>query len=87
MQSELELDETVRELSIIATNPTLYRSFIELESFTSLVSLLTHENTDIALDVVDVLFELFDLNLLNDNAGDLTLLAAQFVTFPYFFHP
>ena len=81
MQSELELDETVKEFSIIANNSNFYKSFINLGSFTSLVSLLIHENPDISLGVVDILYELFDADLISENKENLLILATEFVCF------
>jgi hypothetical protein len=68
MQSEVELDETIREFKTLPVRSTsilsIYKLFIEIESFQSLVGLLVHENIDLSLDVLDVLLDLFDLTLL-----------------------
>lgn len=68
MQSEVELDETIREFKTLPVQSTsllvIYKLFVEIESFQSLVGLLIHENIDLSLDVLDVLLDLFDLTLL-----------------------
>ena len=60
MQSEAELDEAIKGLSILSEHPELYEEFASLGCAASLVGLLAHENTDIAGDVVEVISELTD---------------------------
>ena len=60
MQSEAELDEAIKGLSILSEHPELYEEFANLGCAASLVGLLTHENTDVAGDVVEVISELTD---------------------------
>ncbi|XP_071630888.1 beta-catenin-like protein 1 [Temnothorax longispinosus] len=59
MESEVELHETMQELQIAVTNPTnldLYCILmVKLGAVPSLLELLSHENTDIAVGVVDLL--------------------------------
>lgn len=67
MQSELDLQETLEEMQILAANPELYP---ELATYTRplslLLGLLAHENTDISLTVIDLLHELLEPNGLKD---------------------
>lgn len=67
MESEIELHETLHELHIVATNPDLYQLMVELGAVPSLLELLSHENTDIAVGVVDLLQELTDVDILHES--------------------
>lgn len=67
MESEVELHETLQELHIIATNPDLYQLMVDLGAVTSLLELLYHENTDIAVGAVDLLQELTDVDILHES--------------------
>ena len=60
MASEADLDADIKALSILAEHPELYPEFVKLGCVGSVVSLLAHENTDIAIDAVAVLGELTD---------------------------
>jgi beta-catenin-like protein 1 len=60
MQSEEELDVEIKSLSILSQHPELFEEFARLGSLGSLVRLLAHENTDIAVDVVEIVAELTD---------------------------
>ncbi|KAF6802177.1 duf1716 domain-containing protein [Colletotrichum musicola] len=60
IESEADLDVAIKDLSIIAEHPELYRQFIKLGCVESLVGLLAHDNTDIAIAAVEVIGELTD---------------------------
>ncbi|KAL2265057.1 hypothetical protein VTJ83DRAFT_7567 [Remersonia thermophila] len=60
IDSEADLDAAIRALSILADHPSLYPLFARLGSAASLVSLLAHDNTDIALGAVGIIGELTD---------------------------
>jgi beta-catenin-like protein 1 len=60
MSSEADLDTEIKALSILAEHAELYPEFAKLGCVGSLVSLLAHENTDIAIDAIEVLGELTD---------------------------
>ncbi|KAF8462044.1 Catenin-beta-like protein [Kalaharituber pfeilii] len=60
MVSEAELDEAIKLLSILSEHPELYEEFANLGCAASLVGLLTHENSDIAGEAVQVISELTD---------------------------
>jgi beta-catenin-like protein 1 len=60
MDSEADLDSAIRSLSILSEHPELFPEFARLGTLGSLVGLLAHENTDIAIEVVEVLSELTD---------------------------
>ncbi|KAI1408347.1 DUF1716-domain-containing protein [Hypoxylon sp. FL1857] len=58
--SEADLDTDIKALSILSEHPELYPEFAKLGSVASLVGLLAHENTDIAIDAVEIINELTD---------------------------
>ena len=58
MGSEADLDADVKALSILSEHPGLYGEFAKLGCIASLVSLLSHENTDIAIDAIEIIDEL-----------------------------
>ncbi|KAK2804531.1 hypothetical protein FQN50_006606 [Emmonsiellopsis sp. PD_5] len=60
MASEADLDADIKSLSILSEHPELYEEFANLGCVGSLVSLLSHENTDIAIDAIEILGELTD---------------------------
>ena len=60
MGSEADLDADVKALSILSEHPELYGEFARLGCVASLVSLLSHENTDIAIDAIEIINELTD---------------------------
>jgi beta-catenin-like protein 1 len=60
MASEADLDTEIKALSILAEHAELYPEFAKLGCVGTLVSLLAHENTDIAIDAIEVLGELTD---------------------------
>ncbi|KAG5938656.1 hypothetical protein E4U60_001249 [Claviceps pazoutovae] len=60
ISSEADLDADIKGLSILTEHPELYGEFVKLGSVNSLVGLLAHENTDIAIDAMEVVGELTD---------------------------
>ncbi|XP_063223527.1 beta-catenin-like protein 1 isoform X1 [Bacillus rossius redtenbacheri] len=67
MESEVELHEAVQELHAVATVPDLYPVMVELAAVPSLLELLAHDNTDVAVAVVDLLQELTDVDILHES--------------------
>ncbi|KAM3617612.1 uncharacterized protein V6R79_008879 [Siganus canaliculatus] len=81
MESELDLNDIIQEMHVIATMPDLYHLLVELNAVHSLMGLLSHENTDIlltlsslirtlthvAIAVVDLLQELTDIDTLHES--------------------
>merc|ERR1719376_1406303 len=67
LNSEVDLDESIQELRVIATAPDFYSLFVQLQCVQSLLGLLSHENTDISVAVVDLLQELTDIDALNES--------------------
>lgn len=66
MESEGELDEGIKDLSILSEHPELYEEFATSVAATKLVELLAHENTDIAIAAIEIISELTD----EDVAGE-----------------
>ncbi|XKL60497.1 hypothetical protein PGB90_007554 [Kerria lacca] len=79
MDSELELHQAIQELHAIATVPDLYPVLVQLQAIPSLLDLLSHENTDIAVAVVDLLQELTDTDIMQESdEGANSLIDALF---------
>ncbi|KAE8022175.1 hypothetical protein FH972_008000 [Carpinus fangiana] len=66
--SELELHEDLQRLKILAGGPELYPDLVNLNAIPSILNLLAHDNTDIAIDVVQLLQDLTDPD--NDEEED-----------------
>ncbi|KAI5303908.1 hypothetical protein KEM56_007067, partial [Ascosphaera pollenicola] len=60
LASEADLHADVKSLSLLSQNTRLYGQFVGSGCAASLVSLLAHENTDIAIDAIEVIAELTD---------------------------
>lgn len=60
MASEADLDTDIKAISVLSEHPSLYEEFAKLGCVASLVSLLSHENTDIAIDAIQTVSELID---------------------------
>ncbi|CBX97722.1 hypothetical protein LEMA_P091310.1 [Plenodomus lingam JN3] len=60
MDSEADLDEGIKDLSILSEHPELYEDFAKGPAAAKLVELLAHENTDIAIAAIEIISELTD---------------------------
>ncbi|KAL0095420.1 Catenin-beta-like protein [Phycomyces blakesleeanus] len=60
MESEADLDEEIKSLLALTQAPHMYPELVKLGSVPSLMSLLSHENTDIVIDAIDLINELTD---------------------------
>lgn len=67
MESELDLNDVITEMKTLATMPDQYHYLVELRSVNSLLALLNHANTDIAIAVVDLIQELTDMDAITEN--------------------
>lgn len=65
--SEIELHEELQKLKVLAGGPELYPDLVALNAIPSILNLLGHDNTDIAIDVVQLLQDLTDEDVLEDN--------------------
>ena len=77
MASEADLDADVKALSILSEHPELYEEFARIGCVNSLVSLLAHENTDIAIDAIEIISELTDEDVQAEQAQWDTLVNAM----------
>ncbi|KAH6897507.1 Catenin-beta-like protein [Thelonectria olida] len=68
ISSEADLDADIKGLSVLSQHPELYPEFVRTGCVGSLVSLLAHENTDIAIDAMEVIEELTDEEVVSDES-------------------
>ena len=80
LNSEVELHDTIQDLRTLATAPDLYPSFVDLQCVPSLLGLLSHENSDISIAVVDLIQELTDIDTLNESEDGTTALIQALAT-------
>lgn len=67
MESELDLNDAIAEIKVLATMPEHLHYLVELRAANSFLALLNHSNADIATVVVDLLQELTDVDTLTEN--------------------
>lgn len=67
MESELELHEILQEMRILATAPDYYPLIVKLQVIPSLLELLSHDNSDVAVGSIELLQELTDVDILNES--------------------
>lgn len=67
MESEIELNMIIQEMHVIATVPEHYHVLIDLNSCSTMIQLLNHENTDIFIAMVNFLQELTDVDTLTES--------------------
>ena len=67
MESELELNDEIQKLHVVATVPEHYPILVEVNTVQTLVGLLSHDNSDVAIAVIDLLQELTDVDTLNES--------------------
>ena len=60
MDSEGDLDDGIKDLSILSEHAELYEEFAKSIAAAKLVELLAHENTDIAIGAIEIISELTD---------------------------
>lgn len=58
IKSEVDLDEEVKRWTQVAASPSLFPLLFESGAFDLLTSLLSHANTDLAIDAMEVFSEL-----------------------------
>nr|CAG8539392.1 13438_t:CDS:10 [Entrophospora candida] len=67
LDSETDLHEEIKNLLRLSESPELYPQVVKLGTITLLASLLSHENTDIVIDVVELLNELTDDDIVSED--------------------
>ena len=77
--SEIELHNEIERLKILAGGPELYPDLVSSNTIPSIVGLLGHDNTDIAVDVVGLIMDLTDEDVLEDNDEPASILVDALV--------
>jgi hypothetical protein len=62
IDSEVDLDESIKECSVLATQPDLYHILFKADAISLLMELLQHDNVDIIVDTADLIHELLDVD-------------------------
>ncbi|KAJ3190594.1 hypothetical protein HK101_008572 [Irineochytrium annulatum] len=70
IESEADLDEEIHAMMRCSASPHLYPSLVQLGTVDSILSLLAHENTDIAIAAIALLNELTDEDVVADVEED-----------------
>eukprot|EP00041_Stephanoeca_diplocostata_P010326 m.164034 g.164034 ORF g.164034 m.164034 type:complete len:608 (+) comp18111_c0_seq41:148-1971(+) len=70
MASEADLNDQIKEFSVVATAPQLYPDLVRLGCTKTILNLLHHENTDIASAAIELLQEVTDGDALDDDAHE-----------------
>jgi len=60
VDSEVDLDESLRALGALAGYPDLYPEFVRLNAVPSILGVLAHDNSDVAAHALELLHELTD---------------------------
>lgn len=74
MDSELDLNDEIQKLHVIATVPHLYQHIVDVNAVGTILGLLSHENSDISIAVIDLLQEMTDVDTLNESEEGATAL-------------
>lgn len=64
MESEMELHAAINDLYSVAASPELYSALLQADSMTTILGLITHENSDVSLASVGLLQEMTDTEAL-----------------------
>lgn len=67
MESELELNDEIQKLHVIATVPEYYPILVETNTIQTMLGLLSHDNSDISIAAVDLLQELTDEGAMSES--------------------
>ncbi|KAF1914200.1 Catenin-beta-like protein [Ampelomyces quisqualis] len=76
MESEGDLDESIKSLSSLSEHAELYEEFAKNTAAAKLVELLAHENTDIAIAAIEMISELTDEDVAGEQEQWHALVAA-----------
>ena len=78
VDSEVDLDESLRALSALAGYPELYPEFVRLNAVPSILQLLAHDNADVAAHALELLHELTDADAVESHEEGGAALAKSF---------
>jgi hypothetical protein len=81
MESEIELDDHIKELSILATVPSFYPILVDLGVTESLLGLVAHENTDVSISTLDLLNTMSDPDVLSEDIENTKIFVSSLVSF------
>eukprot|EP01018_Ginkgo_biloba_P039649 Gb_35454 [translate_table: standard] len=76
--SKVELHEEINKLKSLAGALDLHPELVHLNTISSILGLLSHENTDIAIDVVNLLQDLTEEDVLEDSDEATQILIQNF---------
>jgi Catenin-beta-like, Arm-motif containing nuclear len=82
VESEVDLDEEIKRLHVLATAPELYPELIRHNSLVSLLQLIAHENSDISVSVLALFRELTEIDTLAETEGALALVSGMVWSLP-----
>lgn len=80
MESELELNDEVQKLHVMATTPEYYPILVETSTIQTILGLLSHDNSDISIAIIDLLQELSDEEAMTDSEEELEGLVDALLT-------
>ncbi|KAJ3215401.1 hypothetical protein HDU67_000446 [Dinochytrium kinnereticum] len=70
IDSEADLDDEINNLSKVSSAPQLYQHLVTLGAISSITSLMSHENTDIAIAAINLVNELTDEDMVSEAQDD-----------------
>eukprot|EP01031_Cornospumella_fuschlensis_P046715 gene46715-57208_t len=79
MDSEFELNQEIQNLHVVAAYPSLYPIILQNQSLTSILGMITHENTDISVMAVSLLQEMIDTSSLEEAREEMIALIESFI--------
>uniref|UniRef100_A0A7S2U0P3 Beta-catenin-like protein 1 N-terminal domain-containing protein n=1 Tax=Lotharella oceanica TaxID=641309 RepID=A0A7S2U0P3_9EUKA len=74
MDSEIKVHQIIQDLQGVAAAPDLFPEFVRLKAVSPLLSLISHENTDISIEVVDLLKEFTDVETVQEEGRNAEIL-------------
>ena len=66
-ESEVDLDDAIRDMGLCAAAPELYPLLAELGGVASIVALVAHENSDISASACSLLYDLTDADVVDSS--------------------
>lgn len=79
MESEFELNQEIQNLHVVAAYPSLYPIILSNNSLTSILGMITHENTDISIMTVSLLQEMIDADSLEEARDEMIAFIESFI--------
>lgn len=78
-ESEVDLDDEIKNLHVLATAPELYPELVKLNTHITILELLQHENIDITVDAIDLVHDLLDPDMLSEALEEADVLLDKFL--------